>query len=512
MSIISLNQAEPSQVNLQTVEHSALSRVLHNPLLLVFVGGINLILIQWVLVRELTALLMGTELVVMLVSVAYFAGLSVGYFVSKWIKLSWIAPIGVISLVIHLSLPIWFRLLVAGLASTGAYWASFLILPLLTPFIISAFYSIFLPLFADHNQEQLSRLYAVELLGSGVGVLTLVWLGGLGLPTVYLFYGFNIVVILIGLHMRWQSIIIVAITSLTWIGAFPTLSGWSNARFYEAVHHLPEGTITLFSEYSAYQKVDVLQDPNNNQYLYLDSLLHYGTDRWSWLNVVMGAVSADLVKPNSSLVVGAGSMEMARFIAERGGHVTTVELDPVVVKASTEFLSEVNLMGELTNRSVIIDDAKHFMANTTLQYDLIATDVPAAFSVQTATLYSVPFYEQIAKRLTSEGVLVVNLTSRLSDDNLVSKRITASLLAVFDDVVVVTSNSSRLSYVFAGSDLPFSVLQLQNALDNNGERDYTIYHRTVVKNIVGDARPITLDSMDIVLQISADWIADRFNR
>ncbi len=49
------------------------------PLLIVFFGGLNLILVQWVLAREMTALLLGTELVVLLVSVSYFAGLSLGY-------------------------------------------------------------------------------------------------------------------------------------------------------------------------------------------------------------------------------------------------------------------------------------------------------------------------------------------------------------------------------------------------------------------------------------------------
>src|SRR5215813_15300229 len=38
---------------------------------IVFCGGANLILIQWVLVREMTTLLLGTELVVLLVSLSY---------------------------------------------------------------------------------------------------------------------------------------------------------------------------------------------------------------------------------------------------------------------------------------------------------------------------------------------------------------------------------------------------------------------------------------------------------
>src|SRR5579871_772719 len=86
-----------------------------SPLLIVFFGGANLILIQWVLVREMTALLFGTELVVLLVSVAYFLGLSVGYVLSGRIRRAWLAPLAIITLVLHLTLPIWFRLLVVEL-------------------------------------------------------------------------------------------------------------------------------------------------------------------------------------------------------------------------------------------------------------------------------------------------------------------------------------------------------------------------------------------------------------
>src|SRR5512140_3267201 len=111
--------------------HLALGRVMLSPLLIVFAGGVNLILIQWVLVREMTALLFGTELVVLLVSVSYFVGLSVGYALSGRIRRTWFGPLAVLMLALHLTLPIWFRLLVVALNAISAYWAAFLLLPLL---------------------------------------------------------------------------------------------------------------------------------------------------------------------------------------------------------------------------------------------------------------------------------------------------------------------------------------------------------------------------------------------
>jgi spermidine synthase len=478
---------------------------------IVFFGGINLILIQWILVRELTTLLLGTELVVLLVSVAYFTGLSVGYYVSAWIKDQWFALLGIVTLILHLSLPIWFRFLVIFLDQASMYWVAFFVLPILTPFVVSAFYSILLPCFADTDQGDVPTLYLYELLGSVVGVLTLLALGSMGLTNILLAYTLTLLSMLILLRIDVTVITITMIISVLWVCFFPTFNKWSNALWYQQLRHLPENTSTLFTSYSPYQKIDVMQDTNGDRYLYLDGLLHFGTNRWSRLNVMMGSVPADLLHPHNSLVVGAGSMQLERLIADHGGHVTTVELDPVVVQASTEFFADYNLMNTLTNRAVVIDDAKHFVANTTESFDLIVTDVPAAFAIQTATLYSVPFYESMASRLTNDGVLVVNLTTRLKEDNLVSRRIAASLLQVFDDVIIVTSESSRLSYAFAGNHLPFDFIQLQDVLESNGESAYKLLHHDAIESIVRDAKPITLDSMDFVLQVSADWIADRLN-
>lgn len=479
------------------------------PLFVVFFGGINLILVQWILVRELTALLMGTELVVLLVTVMYFGGLSLGYMISGSIPARWLSRLGAAALILHLTLPIWFRLAAASFASINSYWVVFLLLPLVTPLAVSSFFSVFLPLYADQQRASLAALYATELLGSAGGVLVLVMLGGLGLTSVLIVYTVNLLLILMTLGMRRWIVAALAFICAFWITIFPTVNDWSNARWYEALHELPPGLRTLSTTYSAYQKIDVLEAPNGARYLYLDGMLHYGTDRWSRLNVIMGAVSADLIHPQTSLVVGAGSMEMERFIAERSGHVTTVEIDPAVVEASSIYLSDVNLMGVLPNRSVIIDDAKHYMANTTELYDLIATDVPAAFSIQTATLYSQTFYEHIARRLTPQGVLVVNLTSRLTETSIPSRRIARTLLNVFDELYVVTSDNSRLSFAFAGNSLPFGLSELQAVLEASGEQSYTLYHRAAVEALTRDVQPITLDTMELVLQISASRISDR---
>src|SRR5690606_33519063 len=107
----------------------------------------------------------------------------------------WLAPLGIFTFVLHLTLPVTFRLLVTWLGTIGAYGAAFLILPILIPFFVSAFYSIFLPLFVDNGEGELGSLYLLELLGTIGGVGILVLLSQLGFQVVFTVYSIGLVII-----------------------------------------------------------------------------------------------------------------------------------------------------------------------------------------------------------------------------------------------------------------------------------------------------------------------------
>jgi spermidine synthase len=479
------------------------------PFLIVFFSGANLILVQWVMTREMTTVLLGTEIVILLTSVSYFVGLSIGYMLSGRISRRWLPIMGVITLILHLTLPITFRLLVAWLGMNNAYWAAFLILPLITPFVVSMFYSVFLPHFADGGQAGLGSLYVVELLGSIAGVVTLVFLAERGLQTVYTIYAIGLIVVLLALGIqRWLAVIL-SVFSFLWLLALPSLNTWSNVYWYSTLLGFPEEITILFSGYSPYQKVDVLEMPDGGRGLYLDGLSHFNGSYGIRLNTIVGDVPASLVNPQNSLVIGAGVMQTEQLIAVRGGHVTTVELDPIVADVGQRFFNDYNHMDTLTNRTVVVDDAKHFLANTNAQYDLIVGDTPAAFSIQPATLYSVPFYQSIKEHLTSNGIFVGNMTSTFVPGDRIASRVAASLLAVFDEVIVVTPASVGWSFAFAADQLPFTRAELEAVLRQYGEVQFSVFETAAVRAIVGDTPPITLDSMDFVLQTSAEWIGER---
>jgi hypothetical protein len=75
--------------------------------------------------------------------------------------------------------------------------------------------------------------------------------------------------------------------------------------------------------------------------------------------------------------------------------------------------------------------------------------------------------------------------------------------------MVITPESVGWSFAYAGDNLPFDRQTIEAALRSTGEVEYAIFATEAVRAIVGDAPPITLDSMDIVLETSADWIGDR---
>lgn len=481
------------------------------PYLIIFFSGANLILIQWVMVREITTLLLGTELVVLLSSVSYFVGISIGYRLSGRVKRTWLPVLGILTLVLHLSLPITFRVLVAWLGGIGAYGAAFLLLPLLIPFVVSSFYSIFLPHFIDHGEGGLGPLYLTELMGTIGGIGVLIFLANLGVQIVFTLYALGLITILLSLGLRRWLTALLVLFSLVWLFNLPALNNWSNLLWYTRLLDFPEDTKVIYSGYSPYQKVDVLELANGERALYLDGLEHFNGAYGIRLNIVVGEVPATLVKPKNSLVIGAGAMQTEALIAQHGGQVTTVELDPLVADVGARLFYRYNHMDTLTNRTVIVDDAKHFLANTDSRYDLVVGDTPAALSIQPATLYSMPFYQSIHDHLTQKGIFVGNMTSSFVPGDTISRRVAASLLQVFKQVIVVTPASIGWSFVFAGDDLPFTRKELEAALRQNGEVQFSTFDTSAVRAIVGDAPPITLDTMDFVLQTSSAWITDRLN-
>ena len=118
-------------------------------------------------------------------------------------------------------------------------------------------------------------------------------------------------------------------------------------------------------------------------------------------------------KQQRALIVGLGGGAMVHFYRhyDPDVKVDAVEIDPQVVRIAKEFFATPSD----GNSQLITDDAFHFLPAATTPYDVIYMDAflkPSAATDMTGlplTLKTVEFYKGLRRKLTPDGLVVVNL-------------------------------------------------------------------------------------------------------
>jgi spermidine synthase len=112
--------------------------------------------------------------------------------------------------------------------------------------------------------------------------------------------------------------------------------------------------------------------------------------------------------PRSVLVVGCGAAVTAGCFVDHPSvdRIVICELEPVVVTGTRRFMAEPN-HGVLDDprTTVVIDDARHFLATTTEKFDIITSDPVHPWVRGAATLYSSEYYELVQRHLNPGGVV-----------------------------------------------------------------------------------------------------------
>lgn len=135
--------------------------------------------------------------------------------------------------------------------------------------------------------------------------------------------------------------------------------------------------------------------------------------------------------PARVLQVGLGAASVTKFLHRNRpeAKVTVVEIDPEVVVTAREFFQ---LPEEGPNLRIAVGDGADYVAAKERRFDLIVVDGYDARG-RAGMLDSEPFYLNCRRRLTSEGLLSVNLLTR-------TRGVSASvdrLRRAFDDRVLV---------------------------------------------------------------------------
>ena len=454
------------------------------------------------MIREVTALLRGTELVILLVTLAYFAGYSVGYGAAGRLSFPQVRSLSLAAWGVHLTLPFSFRYLGGALA--GWEGGAFLVVLFLTAFALSSFYSVLLPRFIDEasdSERSLARSYGSELAGAIAGVALLYVVARSPWATAVVYQAaLALLVVLIWRRALVGALAVAAVS--VYALAFPALDARSLSFSYASIQGIDSPQV-LSSVNTFYQRVDILRSGTGRRYIYLSGRMNYGSNALVRFNAALSELPARLLKPRRALIVGSGSMASVWSVSPHAGHVTTVELDPAVVEGSRTYLADVNHLDRVTNWNLVINDAKTFLGSTPESFDLIVMDVPAPTTIQLGLLHSIEFYRMARARLAPGGVISVSLSGIFDQDRGTPSTVASALLKVFPQVVVYTADDAGRSFALAGDALGFTMDDLQRTAAEIGTPELDIYDQDEIEEIAGKSPALSADDMRPV--VAGSW-------
>ena len=208
----------------------------------------------------------------------------------------------------------------------------------------------------------------------------------------------------------------------------------------------------------------------------------------------------NLLKPNADkvLIVGSGAgNDVAGFLRNGSGHVTAVEIDPVILSMGQEWHPEQPY--EDPRVTVIVDDARSFFASSNDMFDLIVFGLLDSHTTGAMTnarldhyVYTLESLEQAKSLLAPDGIMVLSFAARKP---YISDRIAISLKEVFGiEPLVFRIPGSAFGYggvIFVTGDPAIikSSLSANPRLGSHIAELQTLYPVT----LLGQTEPITDD-------------------
>ncbi len=255
-------------------------------------------------------------------------------------------------------------------------------------------------------------IYAVSTVGSVIGTL---FLGFYLFPLVgsrEIFIGLGIALLLLAIAIavierKYQkstmSIVPTVVLVIIGIGLYPAIANSGKAESSEAFK-------TQFERESLYGWVRVIDKSKENiRLLTVDAStigaasISHGENLLTYQKIV-AHIPALVPAMKSALLIGQGAGHMAMTLKEYGIVTDTLEIDPAVAEAATQFF------GFSPSGRTIIGDARYEIRQLKGPYDLIILDVFTGGSEPTHLL-TVETLAQLRALLADQGILALNFVS-----------------------------------------------------------------------------------------------------
>lgn len=209
------------------------------------------------------------------------------------------------------------------------------------------------------------------------------------------------------LHVAVGSAVAVILLAASALWSNPAAEIFENALYEDPVIH---------SEQSRYQKL-VMSKQGDDLRLFLDGNLQFSSvDEYRYHEVLVHLPAAFTRRLDRVLVIGGGDglaiRELLRYPAVQ--EIILVDLDPAVTDlARTHTQLKALNQGALDHAKVTVinQDAWQWLSEQGDLFNLVIVDLPDPESEDVARLYSVAFYERVARRLAVDGVMITQATS-----------------------------------------------------------------------------------------------------
>ncbi|MBS14224.1 MAG: adenosylmethionine decarboxylase [Gemmatimonadetes bacterium] len=212
----------------------------------------------------------------------------------------------------------------------------------------------------------------------------------------------------------------------------------------------------LFSETSAYQKVEVLYSVGYGRILLLnDSVAFTERDEFVYHELITHIPATHHPNPKRILVVGGGDGGACREFLKHGSieAISVVELDPTVTEAARDHFSNMSASLDDPRVTLVHGDGDAYLSSTSDTFDVIAIDCLDS----AGDAFSETFLETAKSALAPGGLLVSQIwPPTLPDDRYVSDL--GRYRAVFEEVRpylghLPTYSSGTVSFVLCGDDI-----------------------------------------------------------
>ena len=203
----------------------------------------------------------------------------------------------------------------------------------------------------------------------------------------------------------------------------------------------PSGMTLLYEKDSAYNLIQIVEDQDGMRYLLLNEgqgyhtqwhpeQLYYGRT-WSYFLVAPyfnpPQFQPDDVQRVAIIGLAGGTIARQYTAVYDDIPIDGIEIDPAIVAASREYLGMT-----MPNLNVIIQDGRYGFNQLDERYSVVGID---AYRVPYVPwhLTTVEFFQEIERKLTDDGVVVINV-GRTPQDRRLIETMTATLLEVFPTV------------------------------------------------------------------------------